>query len=43
MYDTHYFTLHKTCPCQIDNEVVRKTKEIFNSLPKCKINRLLAA
>ena len=40
MYDTHYFTIHKTCPCQIENEAVRKTKEIFN---KCKINRLLAA
>lgn len=30
MYDTHYFTIHKTCPCQIENEAVRKTKEIFN-------------
>jgi SAM-dependent methyltransferase len=29
MYDNHYFTLHKTCPCKIGTQSVQKTFAIF--------------
>ena len=29
MYETHYFTLHKVCPCKIGVESVQKTFDLF--------------
>ena len=30
IYETHYFTLHKACPCKIGSESVQKAIELFN-------------
>lgn len=29
MYQTHYFTIHNSCPCQIGEEAVKRAKELY--------------
>lgn len=29
MYRTHYYTMHKNCPCQMGTEAITKAKELF--------------
>lgn len=31
MYETHYYTIHKTCPCRIGEDAVKKAKEIYDN------------
>lgn len=31
MYESHYYTLHKVCPCKISEDVVRQSIEIFQA------------
>lgn len=31
MYETHYFTRNKVCPCKMDENVIKQTIEIFNN------------
>jgi len=31
MYESHYYTIHKKCPCKIEAEAVNKAAEIFEA------------
>ncbi|MDR1688565.1 MAG: hypothetical protein LBS21_08150 [Clostridiales bacterium] len=31
MYETHYYTIHKACPCKIGEEAVRKAIKLFHN------------
>jgi hypothetical protein len=31
MYETHYYTVHKSCPCQIGEDTVKKTAELYKN------------
>ncbi len=33
MFNNHYYTLHKDCPCKIDNHTVKQADEIFKMSP----------
>ncbi|MDR2569005.1 MAG: hypothetical protein LBD23_01740 [Oscillospiraceae bacterium] len=30
-FDNHPFTRHKTCPCKIEQDIISKTQQIFNT------------
>lgn len=31
MYDSHYYTIHKACPCEIGADVVRRAIDIYRA------------